>query len=168
MPPTQQRWLLGLVAITVLLAVAFGGETIRAQNGSSTRNESATQNGSSTRAGSDSRQQRPLHGKIHSGKRSGSVHRLREGTRVTDVLGYFQQNGEGATFVTKENYKFGGLPNLNLQRVLRMLKGVEEPENVKWNVSGTITEFDGRNYLLISRAVYKSNALPPAPDRVSE
>jgi len=151
--PIQQGWLLSLVAATVLFVLAIGGETIRAQSGPPTRAASATNSG----------QQQSLHAK----QRQASALRLREGTRITDTLGYFEQNGEGATFVTKENRKFGGLPNLNLQRVLRMLKGIEEPEDVQWNVSGTITEFDGRNYLLISRAVYKSNALPPAPDRVT-
>jgi len=154
MPSVQQRWLLGFVAVTMLFVVAMSGGTIRAQSRSSTRPASAV----------DSRQKRPVHEK----ERQASAHRLREGTHITDTIGYFQQNGEGAIFVTKDNNKLGGLPNLNLQRVLRMLKGTEEPENVQWNVNGTITEFDGRNYLLISRAVYKSNALPPAPDRISE
>jgi hypothetical protein len=47
-----------------------------------------------------------------------------------------------------------------------MLKSVDEPESVKWSVSGTVTEFSGRNYLLVSRAVYKAAMLPPMPDAV--
>ena len=90
--------------------------------------------------------------------------RLREGTQLTDQLGYFRQNGDSLTFVDKDGRELGGLPNLGLERIIRMLKSVEEPESVTWSVSGTITEFAGRNYLLISRAVYKAAALPPAPD----
>jgi hypothetical protein len=93
-----------------------------------------------------------------------SALRLREGTQLTDHVGYFRQNGESLTFVDKEGRELGGLPNLGLERIIRMLKSVEEPESVTWSVSGTITEFAGRNYLLISRAVYKAAALPPAPD----
>jgi hypothetical protein len=43
---------------------------------------------------------------------------------------------------------------------------VEEPDSIAWSVSGTVTEYGGRNYLLITRAVYKSATLPPAPDLV--
>lgn len=92
--------------------------------------------------------------------------RLREGTQLTDRLGHFQQQGEAVVFVDDQGRELGGLPNLNLERVLRMLKGVEEPESIAWSVSGTVTEFGGRNYLLITRAVYKSATLPPAPDLV--
>jgi hypothetical protein len=56
------------------------------------------------------------------------------------------------------------LPNLGLERVGRMLKSVEEPESISWSVSGMVTEFGGRNYLLVTRAVYKSSAPPPVPD----
>jgi len=92
--------------------------------------------------------------------------RLREGTVISDHLGYFLQNGEGAKFVTVDGLELGGLPNLNLERVVRMLKSTEDPKSVRWSVSGTVTEFSGRNYLLIRRAVYKSSS-PPAPDQLS-
>jgi hypothetical protein len=90
--------------------------------------------------------------------------RLREGTQLADHLGYFRQNGESLTFVDKEGRQLGGLPNLGLERVGRMLKSVEEPESISWSVSGMVTEFGGRNYLLVTRAVYKSSAPPPVPD----
>ncbi len=95
-----------------------------------------------------------------------SKQRLREGTRITNRLGRFQQEGDRATFVTENNIELGGLPNLNLERVVRMLKGVDEPESIWWSVSGLVTEFSGRNYLLIERAVYKSANTPPIPDKV--
>lgn len=90
--------------------------------------------------------------------------RLREGSQIANVIGRFQRSGEALTFVDEDNRELGGLPNLNLERVLRMLKTTDEPETVWWSVSGTVTEFSGRNYLLISRAVYKSAAPPPAPE----
>ncbi len=97
-----------------------------------------------------------------------SQRRLREGTLIVDVVGYFRQDGDGATFVTDEGQEFGGLSNLNLERIARTLKGADESKRLMWSVSGTVTEFMNRNFLLISRAVYKSAAQPPAPDQISE
>jgi hypothetical protein len=94
--------------------------------------------------------------------------RLREGTRLHDVSGRFRQNGESLTFIDAENREIGGLPNLNLERIIRMLKTVEEPESITWSISGTVTEFSGRNYLLISRAVYKAATPPPAPETLAK
>lgn len=85
-------------------------------------------------------------------------HRLREGTRISNRVGHFRQNGESLTFVDEENREIGGLPNLNLERIIRLLKTVDEPESISWSVSGSITEFSGRNYILITRAVYKAAA----------
>jgi len=94
--------------------------------------------------------------------------RYREGTRLRDVAGRFRQNGETLTFVDGENREIGGLPNLNLERIMRMLKTVEQPESITWSVSGAITEFSGRNYLLITRAVYKAAAPPPSPENLGD
>jgi hypothetical protein len=92
--------------------------------------------------------------------------RMREGTQLKDRLGRFRQNGESLTFIDDDGRELGGLPNLNLERIIRMLKAVEEPDSVHWSVSGSVTEFGWRNYLLISRAVYKAATLPPPPDAV--
>jgi hypothetical protein len=94
--------------------------------------------------------------------------RLREGTRLKDVTGRFRQSGDSLTFIDGENREITGLPNLNLERILRTLKTVEEPESITWSVSGSVTEFSGHNYLLISRAVYKAAAPPPAPETISQ
>lgn len=94
--------------------------------------------------------------------------RLREGTQLRDVNGRFRQSGESLTFIDENDREISGLPNLNMERILRMLKTVEEPESIAWSVSGTVTEFAGENYLLISRAVYKSAAPPPAPESLSK
>lgn len=93
--------------------------------------------------------------------------RLREGTIITDQTGYFRENGDGASFVADTGLEFGALQNLNLERVVRLLKNADEPASIRWSVSGEVTEFAGRNYMLISRAVYKSATPPPIPDRVT-
>lgn len=94
--------------------------------------------------------------------------RLREGTRLKDVVGRFRQSGDSLLFIDGENRELGGLPNLNLERVARMLQSVEEPESVTWSISGTVTEYSGQNHLLITRAVFRSAAPPPTPENVAE
>jgi hypothetical protein len=93
--------------------------------------------------------------------------RLREGTQLTDCLGHFRQTGDVVAFIDENGRDIGGLPNLNLERITRMLKAVDEPENIWWSVSGTITEFSGRNYVLITRAVYKASTPPPSPESLA-
>lgn len=94
--------------------------------------------------------------------------RLREGTLISDQSGFFREDGDGATFVADTGMEFGALPNLNLERVVRLLKSVEEPSNVRWSVNGAVTEFSGRNFLLISRAVYKAASSPPPPEQIAD
>jgi hypothetical protein len=94
--------------------------------------------------------------------------RLREGSQIANVLGQFRQEGERFSFIDESGRTFGGLPNLSLERIANALKSVEEPESVWWSVSGTITEFNEGNYLLITRAVFKATALPPAPERIEQ
>lgn len=94
--------------------------------------------------------------------------RFREGTRLHNVVGRFRSTGDSLTFIDAENREIGGLPNLNLERVSRMLQGADEPESVTWSVSGTVTEFSGKNYLLISRAVFRAAAPPPLPENIAE
>ncbi|MEM9354318.1 MAG: hypothetical protein AAGA92_15030 [Planctomycetota bacterium] len=99
-------------------------------------------------------------------QQSGQTKRLREGTMINSAIGTFEEGNSGAKFVSQDGQEFGGLPNLNLERVVRMLKSTDESDKLLWSVSGTVTEYSGRNYLLISRAVYKSMALPPLPKTV--
>jgi len=87
---------------------------------------------------------------------------------ISDQSGFFREDGEGATFVADTGMEFGGLPNLNLERVMRLLKNADEPSSIRWSVAGKVTEFSGRNFLLVSRALYKSAAPPPTPDRVGQ
>ncbi len=96
-----------------------------------------------------------------------TTRRLREGTIINDQAGYFSENGDTASFMSDTGMEFGTLQNLNLERVVKLLKNADEPSSIRWSVTGTVTEFSGRNYILISRAVYKSATPPPVPDRVS-
>ena len=80
---------------------------------------------------------------------------LREGTKIDNLVGEFQVTGDRTTFVTDDGERsFVGLENLNLERVVRILS--DKPEQLQWSVSGTITEYQGQNFLAITRAVFKS------------
>ena len=81
--------------------------------------------------------------------------RLREGTSLSDRAGYFKLTGDRLTFYSPDGtLRLGGLENLNLERIAKIVG--ESPEALEWVVSGTITEYQGTNYLLISRAVLKT------------
>jgi len=97
-----------------------------------------------------------------------SLRRLREGTLISNQDGFFREDGDGATFMADTGMEFGALPNLNLERVVRLLKSADDPDSIRWSVNGKVTEFAGRNYLLVSRAVYKSVSPPPVPDRIEQ
>lgn len=92
--------------------------------------------------------------------------RWREGKRLIDHGGHFRQDGEGAVFVSETGHELVALANLNLERVTRTLKASDESESIRWSINGVVTEFNGRNYLLIQRAVYKSASPPPVPEQI--
>lgn len=142
------------VFVALVVAVAICVEGTAAREGSSDREQ--PQKGARTRQSSSSK----------SGEHE--TRRLREGTIVNDENGFFREDGDGATFVADSELEFGALPNLNLERVLRLLKSSEEPNSIRWSVSGKVTEFSGRNFLLIRRAIYKSATPPPAPGRIAQ
>lgn len=81
--------------------------------------------------------------------------RVREGTTLVNVLGSFRLTGDRATFYPADGSgKFGGLENLTLERVANVIG--EDPTPVEWLVSGTVTEYKGNNYILVTRAILKS------------
>lgn len=92
--------------------------------------------------------------------------RLREGTTLVDEIGRFRPDGDGAIFLAQAGHELIALPNLNLERVVRTLKGSDEAESIRWSVNGTVTEFNGKNYLLLKRAVYRSSSPPPLPEQI--
>jgi len=77
--------------------------------------------------------------------------RLREGATLNNEVGRFGRQGGRYTFATADGrYKLVVVENLALERVAQL-------ENnrfgaYQWTVSGEVTEFQGKNYLLIRRA----------------
>lgn len=81
--------------------------------------------------------------------------RIREGTLLKDEVGTFRLNGTRITFVSQDGKKrLGALENLNLERIARSVR--DNPQQTQWTVSGTVTEFQGQNFLLVSRANRKT------------
>lgn len=81
--------------------------------------------------------------------------RIREGTEIFDQPGYFRTTGDRITFFTDDGKgRLVGLENLNLERVGRAI--ADNPEQLQWDVTGTITEYRGANFLFVRRAVLKS------------
>jgi hypothetical protein len=79
--------------------------------------------------------------------------RLREGTKLVDVVGTFQAAGGDSILFSREGGKesFRVLENLALQRVGQALENNLNARH--WIVSGVITEYRGANYLLLTKFV---------------
>ena len=85
--------------------------------------------------------------------------RLREGTRLLDAPGRFTAVGDRASFIMDESGRsLGVLENLALDRIFRVLK--ESQGRTQWSVSGTITEYNETNYLLLTKAVQLGKPTP--------
>lgn len=83
---------------------------------------------------------------------------LREGSRL-ELTGYFKSTGDRMTFYAMEEereVRLRALENLALQRIARVMS--ETPTQLEWNISGTITEYRGNNFLLVTKAVLRSRA----------
>ena len=81
-----------------------------------------------------------------------STLRLREGTRLTDVNGRFDVAGDRVSFATTESAEtLRVLENLALERIAKILG--ESRASPEWTISGTVTEYNGANYLLLTKAV---------------
>ena len=86
--------------------------------------------------------------------------RIREGTVQINLLGHFEMTGDRVAFVTKgQNRRFGALENLNLQRVVEIIS--DNPDKLDWVVSGSMTEYQGNNFILLQRAVLKNTVSRP-------
>jgi hypothetical protein len=78
--------------------------------------------------------------------------RLREGTKVEKLTGHFKLTGDRVTFFTANSkQRIGGLENLALERIARTVN--DSPTQLRWVVSGVITEYRGTNYLLVTHAM---------------
>ncbi len=81
--------------------------------------------------------------------------RWREGSRLVDQMGSFKLAGDRVTFISSDGkLKFDGLENLAIERVARAI--ADSPDQLEWSISGSITEFRGSNYLLVTQAVLKT------------
>lgn len=86
------------------------------------------------------------------GSDEGPTRHYREGTLLVDVRGQFATRGERVVFVPDDgSAALTVLENLGLERVLRTSD--DSPELLRWSIRGSVTEFGGANYLLLSRAV---------------
>jgi hypothetical protein len=100
---------------------------------------------------------------------SRSKDRVREGTELQDVLGTFRLTGDRATFYPADGTgKFGGLENQTLERVATVIAA--DPASMEWLVTGTVTEFRGNNYILVTRAILKAkpSSLTKPASRIRE
>jgi len=83
------------------------------------------------------------------------THRAREGTEIENQQGLFRVIGDRVAFFAADgNGRMTALENLNLERVARVI--ADNPQQLQWKVTGTITEYRGTNYLLIRRAILVS------------
>jgi hypothetical protein len=81
--------------------------------------------------------------------------RLREGSPLTRQAGTFVHVGDRIGFRPADQEEtLLVLENLTLERIWKTLD--EAPER-PWTVSGVVTEYRGRNYLLMERAVVRAH-----------
>jgi hypothetical protein len=92
--------------------------------------------------------------------------RWREGSKLVDVQGQFRFSGDRVTFFSVDGKsRFACLENLNSERVARIVEA--SPEALDWVVQGTLTEYGGENYLLVTQAVIRSRAGRSTPTATS-
>jgi len=84
-------------------------------------------------------------------------HQIREGTEVVDRLGYFRATGDRMTFFSEDGKdRYVALENLSLERIAQAV--ADNPTQLQWSITGTVTEYRGSNFILIRRAILKSQA----------
>ncbi len=76
---------------------------------------------------------------------------LREGTRIVGDIGECRTDGDRLSIIFGEQptRSLIALENLAAQRIVQAV--LDDPSDRSWKVSGTITEFQGRNYILLER-----------------
>ena len=85
--------------------------------------------------------------------------RRREGSRV-ELEGYFLLTSDRITFCTLDELeRFQTLENLSLERLAKIAR--ESGRRLNWRIEGTVTEYLGKNYLLIERAVVMTESSEP-------
>ncbi len=77
---------------------------------------------------------------------------MREGTRVSERLATCRSSGERLLISFDEDSPpLAALENLTAQRILKAV--MDDVGDDRWIVSGQVTEFQERNYLLLERVV---------------
>jgi hypothetical protein len=85
--------------------------------------------------------------------------RLHEGGAIINQAGSFRRAGDRVTFVSADNkQRLIVLENHALEQVAQT--NAESPAQLEWIVSGTISEFRGGIFLLVSQANLKSPIRP--------
>lgn len=83
---------------------------------------------------------------------------IRQGSELVGVLGYFRDAGDRIIFYSADSsVRLVVLENLSLERVGKILEFA--PEELMWQVSGVVTEYESQNYLLLRQAVLQSSNL---------
>lgn len=90
-----------------------------------------------------------------------TLERQREGTKIAGQVGQFKMTGDRLTFYAQnpQQQPLQVLENLGLERVSRMM--TEKGGTLEWTIDGTLTEYQGVNFLLLTRATVKSGANKP-------
>ncbi len=85
---------------------------------------------------------------------------IREGTLLERQVGVFQSAGDRIVFVY-DGQRLLGLENLALERVVQIVRDL--PTALQWTVDGVVTEYQGTNYLLVTKAQIKRGRNTAAP-----
>ena len=102
--------------------------------------------GISTNLGADESPGRPAEAEAQ----SSSEKILREGTRVESRPAECRSEGERLTILLPDTTRaLTALENLATQRIQKAV--LDDPSDKQWIITGTVTEFQGRNYILIER-----------------
>lgn len=76
---------------------------------------------------------------------------LREGNAISNETAHCRMSGERLVIeIGEEGRTLTALENLAAQRILEMV--IDDPTEQEWIVTGKITEFQERNFILVERA----------------
>ncbi|MCA9194787.1 MAG: hypothetical protein KDB03_23610 [Planctomycetales bacterium] len=80
---------------------------------------------------------------------------MREGTRIESQVARCQLSGERLV-LSFESFQVIALENLATQRMLKAMN--DDPNDVQWQITGEVTEFQGQNYLYVHRVTRASKS----------
>lgn len=131
-----------LVAVTLSLLVVFGAVSIAAGTYPYVASDGTAY------STSDNAEQHP-----GGPTADGQAPKLRrEGSKLDQQAVIFRAENDALLMTLGyESKPVHVLQNLAAQRIYRACR--EDPDDNKWNVSGTFTEFEGRNFFMVDRAV---------------